>query len=88
VIFEEFKGTGNMEIVLSREIANQRIFPAIDIARSNTRKRELLVFPDELIATDKLRRSLLERGTVEAAKTLVELLQKHPTNKELLSVAP
>ena len=86
VIFEEFKGTGNMEIYLSREISNQRIFPAIDIARSGTRKRELLVSPEELIATDKLRRSLLERGTVEGAKDLVELLQKHPTNKELLSV--
>jgi transcription termination factor Rho len=85
VIFEEFKGTGNMEIYLSREIANQRIFPAIDIARSGTRKRELLVSLEELIATDKLRRSLLERGIVEGAKDLVELLQKHPTNKEMLS---
>ena len=86
VIFEEFKGTGNMEIYLSREISNQRIFPAIDIARSGTRKRELLVSPEELIATDKLRRSLLERGAVEGAKDLVDLLRKHPTNKELLSV--
>jgi transcription termination factor Rho len=85
VIFEEFKGTGNMEIYLSRDVANQRIYPAIDIARSGTRKRELLVSPEELVATDKLRRSLLERGTVEGAKTLVELLQKHPSNKELLS---
>jgi transcription termination factor Rho len=85
VIFEEFKGTGNMEIYLSREISNQRIFPAIDIARSGTRKRELLVSPEELIATDKLRRSLLERGNVEGAKDLVELLQKYPTNKDLLS---
>jgi len=87
VIFEEFKGTGNMEVYLSREIANQRIYPAIDIARSGTRKRELLVSSEELIAMDKLRRSLLERGTVEGAKTLVELLQKYPTNKELLSAA-
>jgi transcription termination factor Rho len=86
VIFEEFKGTGNMEIVLSRDIANQRIFPAIDIACSGTRKKELLLAPEELAAGDKLRRSLLERGAVEAAKNLVELLQKYPTNKELLSV--
>jgi transcription termination factor Rho len=85
VIFEEFKGTGNMEIVLSRDIANQRIFPAIDIACSGTRKKELLLAPEELAAGDKLRRSLLERGTVEAAKNLIELLQKYPTNKELLS---
>jgi len=86
VIFEEFKGTGNMEVYLSREIANQRIYPAIDIARSGTRKRELLVPPDELIATDKLRRDLLERGAVEGARNLVELLQKYPANKALLSL--
>ncbi|HOU36605.1 MAG TPA: transcription termination factor Rho, partial [Candidatus Omnitrophota bacterium] len=86
VIFEEFKGTGNMEIVLSRDVANQRIFPAIDIARSGTRKRELLVTGDELIASDNLRRKLLENNPVEAARTLVELLQKYPTNKELLAL--
>ncbi len=85
VIFEEFKGTGNMEIVLSRDIANHRIFPAIDIAKSNTRKKELLMDPAELIATDKLRRVLLDEGVVNGAKTLLELLQKYPTNKELLA---
>lgn len=86
VIFEEFKGTGNMEIVLSRDVANQRIFPAIDIARSGTRKRELLVTGDELIASDNLRRKLLENNPIEAARKLVELLQKYPTNKELLAL--
>jgi transcription termination factor Rho len=86
VIFEEFKGTGNMEIVLSRDVAGQRIYPAIDISRSGTRRRELLLDSEELAAADKLRRGLLENNTVEAAKTLVELLQKHPTNKELLSL--
>lgn len=85
VIFEEFKGTGNMEIVLSRDIANHRIFPAIDIAKSNTRKKELLMDPAELAATDKLRRLLLDEGVVNGAKTLHELLQKYPTNKELLA---
>jgi transcription termination factor Rho len=85
VIFEEFKGTGNMEIVLSRDIANHRIFPAIDIAKSNTRKKELLMDPAELLATDKLRRVLLEEGVVNGAKTLLELLQKYPTNRELLA---
>ncbi len=85
VIFEEFKGTGNMEIVLSREISTRRIFPAIDIAKSGTRKEELLLAPDELERIRKLRRALAELGTVEAAKTLTEQLQKYPTNQELLS---
>ena len=85
VIFEEFKGTGNMEIVLSREIANSRIFPAIDIAKSNTRKMELLLEADELEHVTRLRRALAELGTVQAAKTLVDQLQKYPTNKELLT---
>lgn len=85
VIFEEFKGTGNMEVVLSREIANNRIFPAIDIAKSNTRKKELLMDAAELAATDKLRRLLLGEGVLGGAKTLVELLTKYPSNKELLA---
>lgn len=85
VIFEEFKGTGNMEIVLSREISNCRIFPAINIARSGTRKEELLVSPEEREQMVKLRRALAGLGTVDAAKVLVEQLQKYPTNKELLA---
>ena len=86
VIFEEFKGTGNMEIVLSRDIANQRVFPAIDIAKSATRKVELLVEADELERMNKFRRELLELDKVEAAKTLIEALQRHPTNQKLLSI--
>ncbi len=85
VIFEEFKGTGNMEIVLSREISNRRIFPAIDIAKSNTRKVELLLEADELEGMGKLRRAFAELGPVEAAKALVEALQKYPANQELLA---
>ncbi len=85
VIFEEFKGTGNMEIVLSREIANHRIFPAIDVKKSATRKQELLMGVDELRYTETLRRSLAQMGTVEAAQALVKKLQQHPTNQELLS---
>ncbi len=84
VIFEEFKGTGNMEIVLSREIANHRIFPAIDIAKSATRKSELLLTPDELNKVNDLRRALADLKPVEAAQALVEQMQKYPTNKELL----
>jgi transcription termination factor Rho len=85
VIFEEFKGTGNMEIVLSREIANHRIFPAIDIKKSATRKQELLLEANELKGTENLRRTLAKTGNVEAAQELVSKLQKYPTNRELLS---
>jgi transcription termination factor Rho len=85
VIFEEFKGTGNMEIVLSREIANHRIFPAIDVSKSATRKQEFLFGPKELEQANKFRRALSGLGTVEAAQTLVKKLQQCPTNKELLA---
>ncbi len=86
VIFEEFKGTGNMEIYLSREISNHRIYPAVDIAKSGTRKEELLLEPEELGQVRKLRRALAELGTVEAAKTLVAQLQKYSSNQELLKI--
>jgi len=85
VIFEEFKGTGNMEIVLSREIANHRIYPAIDIAKSATRKQELLLGVEELQQINKLRRALAAMSPVEAADALVKKLQQSPTNKELLA---
>lgn len=85
VIFEEFKGTGNMEIVLSREISTRRIYPAIDIPKSATRKEELLLAPEELGKVRKLRRALAELSPVEAAKTLVEQLERFPTNRDLLS---
>lgn len=85
VIFEEFKGTGNMEIVLSRDIANHRLYPAIDLNNSRTRKEELLCLPEELKRVDMLRRSLAGLGKVEGAKALIDKLQKAKTNKELLS---
>lgn len=85
VIFEEFKGTGNMEIVLSRDISNQRIFPAIDISKSGTRKEELLLEPAELEKVRKLRRVLAGLPPLDAARTLVGYLEKFPTNKELLA---
>lgn len=84
VIFEEFKGTGNMEIVLAREMANQRIFPAIDIHKSTTRKEERLLDPSELEPIRRLRRMLADLGPVEAAKELMKRLQQYPTNKALL----
>lgn len=84
VIFQEFKGTGNMELVLSRAAAEQRIFPAINIRSSGTRKEELLLSPEELQGVYKLRRSLAAIEEVQAASLLVELLQKYPTNTQLL----
>jgi len=85
VIFEEFKGAGNMEIVLSREIAEQRVFPAMDIAKSSTRREELLLDPKDIDKIRLLRRGLSSLKPVEAAKKLVELLEQYPTNTELLN---
>ena len=85
VIFEEFKGTGNMEIVLSREVAEQRIFPALDISKSSTRREELLLDPKEIEKVRDLRRALTHLKPVEGTKKLVELLEKYPTNAELLN---
>ncbi|ETX11045.1 transcription termination factor Rho [Marinomonas ushuaiensis DSM 15871] len=85
VIFEEFKGTGNMEIVLSREAASHRIFPAIDIAKSSTRREELLIDGKNLEKVRALRRSLTHLKPVDGAQKLVELLEEYPTNTELLT---
>jgi transcription termination factor Rho len=85
VIFEEFKGTGNMEVVLSREAANQRIFPALDIAKSSTRREELLLDSKDIENIRALRRALTDLKPVEGAKKLVDLLDKYPTNTELLN---
>jgi transcription termination factor Rho len=85
VIFEEFKGTGNMEIVLSREIANQRIFPALDIANSGTRREELLIDSKDIEKVRTLRRSLANLKPIEASTKLVELLEKFPNNTQLLN---
>jgi transcription termination factor Rho len=85
VIFEEFKGTGNMELVLSREISSRRIFPAVDIAKSGTRKEELLLDPAELKAVRTLRRALSGMSPVDATQQLVNELQATRSNKELLA---
>jgi len=86
VIFEEFKGTGNMEIVLSRDVANQRIFPALDISQSSTRHEEFLLNAKDISSVRTLRRALINLKPVHSAKKLCELIQKYPTNAELLSV--
>ena len=85
VIFEEFKGTGNMEIVLSRDVADQRIFPALDIAKSSTRREELLLNSKDIEKVKLLRRTLTDLTPVEGTNKLIELLNKFPTNAELLN---
>ncbi|MCM8761522.1 MAG: transcription termination factor Rho [Candidatus Omnitrophica bacterium] len=84
VIFEEFKGTGNMELQLDRTLFQKRIYPAIDIKRSNTRKEELLVHPDELKRIWLMRKVLNELNTDEAMQLLIEKLSKTKTNAEFL----
>ncbi len=83
VIFEEFKGTGNMEIHLDRELQEKRIFPAVDINKSGTRKEELLMTENELNAMWKIRRSLSKKSTVEVCEKLVNMIDKTSSNKEL-----
>jgi transcription termination factor Rho len=82
VIFEEFKGTGNAEIVLERKIADKRVFPAIDIQKSGTRKEELLVPKDQLQKMWILRRILNPMGTIDAVEFLIDKLKDTKTNDD------
>ncbi len=84
VIFEEFKGTGNMEVHLDRRLADKRIFPAIDISQSGTRKEELLVDKDRLNKMWILRKVLSPLGTVEAMEFLMDKMQGTKTNQDFL----
>jgi transcription termination factor Rho len=84
VIFEEFKGTGNSELVLSRELADRRIFPAIDLSASATRKEELLLDADTLDLSRALRRQLAGVGASDAMTELLGAMKRMPTNKDLV----
>lgn len=84
VIFQEFKGTGNTEIVLDRDLFARRIFPAIHIQQSGTRKEEKLYAPDDLPKIHKLRRALAGAQKVQAMELLVQRLKKFPTNADFL----
>ena len=90
VIFQEFKGTGNMELILDRSIADRRIFPAVDVLKSGTRREELLCPPEELAKRHLLRRALSDLSSVEAAQFLIDKIQKTPSNAVFLAglVAP
>ncbi len=85
VIFQEFKGTGNMELVLNRQLADRRIWPAIDIGLSGTRREELILAPDELDGIIMLRRSLVSLNQIEAMEQLVKTLARFPSNREFLT---
>ncbi len=80
VIFEEFKGTGNMEVHLDRSLVDRRIFPSINVAMSGTRKEELLYHPDEYTKVAVLRRALTEVPAVEAMELLLSKMRKSPNN--------
>jgi len=82
VIFEEFKGTGNSEIVLDRKVADKRIFPAIDVTKSGTRKEELLISPVDLQKTYVLRRILNPMGTMDAIEFLLSKLKDNKSNAD------
>jgi transcription termination factor Rho len=85
VIFEEFKGTGNMEIILDRKLVDKRTFPAIDIQRSGTRKEELLIPKEDLARIWVLRKVLNPLSPVEAMELLIDKLAKTRSNGEFLS---
>ncbi len=84
VIFQEFKGTGNMELVLNRGLAERRIYPAIDLGASGTRKEERLIPPEDLERINLLRRSLMQLKPIEAMEGLVKQLAKTECNQDFL----
>ena len=87
VIFEEFKGTGNMEIHLDRRLQEMRIFPAIDISKSGTRREELLMRGDELMAVWSIRRALSNQNTAEVTEKLLNLISNTKNNDEVIKIA-
>ncbi len=85
LIFQEFKGTGNMELILDRKLAERRLFPAIDIPKSGTRKEEKLFDPRNIGAIHKLRREMVDLNPIEAMETLTGAIKKYKTNDEFLA---
>jgi transcription termination factor Rho len=88
VIFEEFKGTGNMELVLDRKLSEKRIFPAIDVKRSGTRREELLLSKDELDLVWNFRRTFASYGTSDISEMLIDAMKKTKGNNDLLRALP
>jgi len=88
VIFEEFKGTGNMELVLDRKLSERRIFPAIDLKRSGTRREELLFSPEEMELMWNLRNAFGDYNSVETMQMMIDSMKKTKSNEDLLRAAP
>ncbi len=88
LIFQEFKGTGNMELVLDRKISDQRIYPAVDIFLSGTRREELLIPPDDLHKINIIRRGLAGHKPIEAIERILSFIRKYPSNTEVLRNIP
>ena len=86
LIFQEFKGTGNMELVLDRKLADRRVWPAIDISQSGTRREEKLLEPDTLHAVTMLRRTLSQMHHVDAMEQLTSKLAKFKTNRDFIKL--
>lgn len=87
VIFNEFKGTGNMEMMLTRELANMRIWPAIDLNESGTRKEELLLTPEALQVAHRIRRNQIDRSPVRSMEAILAALGKYPTNAAFIKAS-
>ena len=85
VVYEEFKGTGNMEMVLDRKLSEKRIFPAIDIQKSGTRREDLLLDADELEAINIMRRALNGLKSEEATDRILDMFAKTKDNREFVA---
>ena len=84
VVFEEFKGTGNMELVLDRHLSEKRVFPAIDIQKSSTRREDLLLSQDELEAVYIMRKALGSSNTENNLEQIINLFRRTKNNKEFI----
>ena len=87
VIYEEFKGTGNMELVLDRKLSEKRIFPAIDILKSGTRRDDLLLTQEEAEAVDSIRKATNSMKSDEAVERILDLFARTRNNREFVEVA-
>ena len=86
VVYEEFKGTGNMEMVLDRKLSERRVFPAIDIPKSGTRREDLLLEPDELEAINIMRKALNGLKSEEAVEKILDMFIKTRNNREFVEL--
>ena len=86
VVFEEFKGTGNMELVLDRSLSEKRVFPAIDLPKSSTRREDLLLTQEELEATFLMRKAFNGARSDDAVQKIIDMFRKTKTNKEFVQI--